>query len=59
LVPYKASARISFSIQLSLVGATVAAFPAIFLAVPAAYALLRYRFGSREADYLSGGQQLA
>jgi molybdate transport system permease protein len=42
------SARTLFSIQLSLIGATVAAFLAILLAVPAAYALSRYRFRGRE-----------
>jgi molybdate transport system permease protein len=43
-----ASARTLFSIQLSLVGATIAAFLAILLAIPAAYALSRYRFRGRE-----------
>ena len=38
------SVRTLFSIQISLIGATVAAFLAILLAVPAAYALSRYRF---------------
>ena len=42
------SARTLFSIQLSLVGATVAACLALLLAVPAAYALSRYRFRGRE-----------
>jgi molybdate transport system permease protein len=42
------SARTLFSIQLSLVGATVAAFLAILLAVPSAYALSRYQFRGRE-----------
>ena len=42
------SVRTLFSIQLSLIGATVAAFLAILLAVPAAYALSRYRFRGRE-----------
>jgi molybdate transport system permease protein len=42
------SARTLFSIQLSLVGATVAAGLALLLAVPAAYALSRYRFRGRE-----------
>jgi len=43
-----ASTRTLFSIQLSLVGATIAAFLAILLAAPAAYALSRYRFRFRE-----------
>ena len=43
------SARTLFSIQLSLIGATIAAFLAILLAIPAAYALSRYRFRGREA----------
>lgn len=43
------SARTLFSIQVSLVGATVAAFLAMVLAVPAAYGLSRYRFRGREA----------
>ena len=42
------STRTLFSIQLSLVGATIAAFLAILLAVPAAYALSRYRFYGRD-----------
>jgi molybdate transport system permease protein len=42
------SMRTLFSIQLSLIAATVAAFLAILLAVPAAYALSRYRFRGRE-----------
>jgi molybdate transport system permease protein len=42
------SARTLFSIQLSLIGATVAAFLAILLAVPAAYALSRFRFRGRD-----------
>jgi molybdate transport system permease protein len=43
-----ASARTLFSVRLSLVAATVAAFSAILLATPAAYALSRYRFRCRE-----------
>ncbi len=42
------SARTLFSIQLSLIGATCAAFLAILVAVPAAYALSRYQFRCRE-----------
>jgi molybdate transport system permease protein len=42
------SARTLFSIRLSLIAATVAAFSAILLAIPAAYALSRYRFRCRE-----------
>jgi molybdate transport system permease protein len=42
------SARTLFSVRLSLVAATVAAFMAILLAIPAAYALSRYRFRCRE-----------
>jgi molybdate transport system permease protein len=42
------SARTLFSIQLSLIGATAAAFLAILLAVPAAYGLSRYSFRGRE-----------
>ena len=38
-----------FSIQLSLVAATVATGLALVIAVPAAYALSRYRFRGREA----------
>src|SRR4030042_1241390 len=38
------SSRTLFSIRLSLIGATVAAFFAILLAAPAAYGLSRYRF---------------
>jgi molybdate transport system permease protein len=44
-----ASSRTLFSIQLSLIGATIAAILAILLAVPAAYALSRYRFRGKEA----------
>ena len=43
------SPRTLFSIQLSLIGATVAALLAMVLAVPAAYALSRYSFYGREA----------
>lgn len=43
------SKRVLFSIQLSLVAATVATGLALLLAVPAAYALSRYRFRGREA----------
>jgi molybdate transport system permease protein len=42
------SARTLFSVRLSLVAATVAALFAILLAIPAAYALSRYRFRGRE-----------
>lgn len=42
------SARTLFSVQLSLLGATVAALLAMLLGVPAAYALSRYRFRGRE-----------
>jgi molybdate transport system permease protein len=42
------SSRTLFSIRLSLVAATVAALMAILLAIPAAYALSRYRFRCRE-----------
>jgi molybdate transport system permease protein len=42
------SSRTLFSIRLSLVAATTAAFLAIVLAIPAAYALSRYRFRFRE-----------
>ena len=42
------STRTLFSIRLSLVGASFAAFLAILLAVPAAYGLSRYRFRFRE-----------
>jgi molybdate transport system permease protein len=42
------STRTLFSIRLSLVAATVAAFLAILVAIPAAYALSRYRFRCRE-----------
>jgi molybdate transport system permease protein len=41
------SRRTLFSIRLSLTAATVAAFLAILLAIPAAYALSRYRFRFR------------
>jgi molybdate transport system permease protein len=43
------SKRVLFSILLSLVAATVATGLALLLAVPAAYALSRYRFRGREA----------
>jgi molybdate transport system permease protein len=42
------SARTLFSIRISLVAATTAAFLAILLATPAAYAMSRYRFRGRE-----------
>lgn len=42
------SARTLFSIRLSLASATLAATLALLLAVPAAYALSRYRFPGRE-----------
>jgi molybdate transport system permease protein len=42
------SSRTLFSVRLSLVAATVAAISAILLAIPAAYALSRYRFRCRE-----------
>jgi molybdate transport system permease protein len=42
------STRTLFSIRLSLIAATIAAFLAILLAIPAAYALSRYRFRLRE-----------
>jgi molybdate transport system permease protein len=42
------SSRTLFSIRLSLISATTAAFLAILLAIPAAYALSRYRFRFRE-----------
>ncbi len=44
-----ASKRVLFSIQLSLVAATIAAGLALAVAVPAAYALSRYEFRGREA----------
>jgi len=44
-----ASRRVLFSIQLSLVAATVATGLALLVALPAAYALSRYRFRGREA----------
>jgi molybdate transport system permease protein len=43
------SKRVLFSIQVSLVAATVATGLALLVAVPAAYALSRYRFRGREA----------
>jgi len=43
------SKRVLFSIQVSLVAATVATGLALLLAVPAAYALSRYRFRGRES----------
>jgi molybdate transport system permease protein len=43
------SRRVLFSIEVSLVAATVATGLALLLAVPAAYALSRYRFRGREA----------
>jgi molybdate transport system permease protein len=43
------SKRVLFSIQVSLVAATVATGFALLLAVPAAYALSRYQFRGREA----------
>jgi len=42
------SARTLFSIRLSLLAATLAACLALLVAVPAAYALSRYRFPGRE-----------
>lgn len=42
------SERTMFSVRLSLVAATLAATLALLLAVPAAYALSRYRFRGRE-----------
>jgi molybdate transport system permease protein len=42
------SQRTLFSVRLSLITATVAAVLAILLAIPAAYALSRYRFRCRE-----------
>jgi molybdate transport system permease protein len=42
------SSRTLFSVRLSLIAATVAAFLAILLAIPAAYGLSRYRFRCRE-----------
>jgi molybdate transport system permease protein len=42
------SERTLFSVRLSLVAATVAASLALVLAIPAAYALSRYRFRGRE-----------
>jgi molybdate transport system permease protein len=42
------SVRTLFSVRLSLVTATLAAMLALLLAVPAAYALSRYRFRGRE-----------
>ncbi len=42
------SERTLFSIRLSLLAATLAACLALFVAVPAAYALSRYRFPGRE-----------
>lgn len=44
-----ASRRVLFSIQLSLVTATLATGLALAIAIPAAYALSRYRFRGREA----------
>lgn len=43
------SERSLFSVQLSLMAATVATLLALALAIPAAYALSRYRFPGREA----------
>jgi molybdate transport system permease protein len=43
------SKRVLFSIQLSLIAATVATGLALLIAVPAAYALSRYRFRGRDA----------
>lgn len=43
------STRVLFAIQLSLVAATTATGLALLLAVPAAYALSRYRFRGRDA----------
>jgi len=43
------SKRVLFSIQVSLVAATLATALALVIAVPAAYALSRYRFRGREA----------
>ena len=43
------SKRVLFSIQLSLVAATVATGLALLIAVPAAYALSRYRFRGHDA----------
>jgi molybdate transport system permease protein len=42
------SARTLFAVRLSLVAATVASVLALALAIPAAYALSRYRFAGRE-----------
>ncbi len=44
-----ASDRVLFSIQLSLLAATLAAVLALLFAIPAAYALARYRFPGRAA----------
>ena len=43
------SERTAFSVRLSLMAATVATALALLLAIPAAYALSRYRFPGREA----------
>jgi molybdate transport system permease protein len=43
------SKRVLFAIQLSLVAATVATAVALLIAVPAAYALSRFRFRGRQA----------
>ena len=45
----RSSTRVLFSIQLSLVAATVATGLALLIAVPAAYALSRYRFRGHDA----------
>jgi molybdate transport system permease protein len=42
------SARTLFSVRISLIAATAAAFMAILLATPAAYAMSRYRFLGRD-----------
>lgn len=41
--------RTAFSVQLSLMAATIATVLALLLAIPAAYALSRYRFPGKEA----------
>ncbi len=43
------SERTLFSVRLSLMAATLATLLALFLAIPAAYALSRYRFWGKEA----------
>ncbi len=42
------SSRVIFSLKLSLITATLASFLAVFIAIPAGYALSRYKFKSKE-----------